>query len=115
MVIWIAGHPIIVPLFRETVASQYFLELAKYVGLPVIAWNADNSALEKAKDMVGEGNIPRIIFKPDKLFVESEQCPAPASSDPPAPGPGHPGPLTKVNICDDKTFITFYYLNEQLS
>ena len=39
-------------LFRETVASQYFLELAKYVGLPVIAWNADNAALEKAKDMV---------------------------------------------------------------
>ena len=53
MVIWTAGHPIIVPLFRETVASQYFLELAKYVGLPVIAWNADNAALEKAKDMVG--------------------------------------------------------------
>ena len=55
MVIWTAGHPIIVPLFRETVASQYFLELAKYVGLPVIAWNADNAALERAKDMVGGG------------------------------------------------------------
>ena len=32
---------------RETVASQYFLELAKYVGIPVISWNADNSALEQ--------------------------------------------------------------------
>jgi len=32
---------------RETVASQYFLELAKYVGLPVISWNADNAALEQ--------------------------------------------------------------------
>ena len=28
-------------------ASQYFLELAGYVGLPVISWNADNAALEK--------------------------------------------------------------------
>ena len=37
---------------RETVASQYFLELAKYVGLPVISWNADNSALEKVKEKV---------------------------------------------------------------
>ena len=36
----------------ETVASQYFLELAKYVGLPVISWNADNSALEKVKEKV---------------------------------------------------------------
>ena len=39
-------------LLRETVASQYFLELAKYVGLPVISWNADNSALEKVKEKV---------------------------------------------------------------
>ena len=34
-------------IYRETVASQYFLELAKYVGLPVISWNADNAALEQ--------------------------------------------------------------------
>ena len=101
------GHPIIVPLFRETVASQYFLELAKYVGLPVIAWNADNSALEKAKDMVG-GNIPRIFQTHNFFFPESEQCPAPASPDPPAPGPGYPGPLRKVNICDDKPILTLY-------
>ena len=101
MVIWTDGHPIIVPLFRETVASQYFLELAKYVGLPVIAWNADNSALEKAKDMVG-GNIPR-VFSNKTLFPEPKQCPAPAGPDPQAPGAGHPGPLTKVG--DDKTEI----------
>ncbi len=106
MMIWIDGHPIIVPLFRETVASQYFLELAKYVGLPVIAWNADNSALEKAKDMVGGTCIG--YFKTRPCFPESEQCPAPASPDPPAPGPGHTGSLTKVDICDDKTFITLY-------
>ena len=43
----------------ETVASQYFLELAKYVGLPVISWNADNSALEKVKEKVRD--IVRIL------------------------------------------------------
>ena len=70
MVIWTAGHPIIVPLFRETVASQYFLELAKYVGLPVIAWNADNAALEKAKDMVGaeQKTNSSDILKPALVF-----------------------------------------------
>ena len=46
----------------ETVASQYFLELAKYVGLPVISWNADNSALEKVKEKVrDELNVVRIL------------------------------------------------------
>ena len=49
-------------LFRETVASQYFLELAKYVGLPVIAWNADNAALEKAKDMVSRDSSYNCLF-----------------------------------------------------
>ncbi|XP_023329330.1 glutamate receptor ionotropic, NMDA 2C [Eurytemora carolleeae] len=33
---------------RETVASQYFLELAKYVGIPVVSWNADNAALDQS-------------------------------------------------------------------
>ena len=40
-------NPVFIP--RETVASQYFLELAGYVGLPVISWNADNAALEKVR------------------------------------------------------------------
>jgi hypothetical protein len=31
---------------RETVASQYFMQLAEYVRLPVISWTADNSAFE---------------------------------------------------------------------
>ena len=53
-------------LFRETVASQYFLELAKYVGLPVIAWNADNAALEKAKDMVSRDSSDNFQTK---IFV----------------------------------------------
>ena len=42
---------------RETVASQYFLELAGYVGLPVISWNADNAALEQV------GQISSLISK----------------------------------------------------
>ncbi len=32
---------------RSTASSQYFLQLAGYLGIPVIAWNADNSGLEK--------------------------------------------------------------------
>jgi len=32
---------------RSTASSQYFLQLASYVGVPVIAWNADNSGLER--------------------------------------------------------------------
>ncbi|XP_023326378.1 glutamate receptor ionotropic, NMDA 2B isoform X2 [Eurytemora carolleeae] len=31
---------------RSTAASQYFLQLAGYLGIPVIAWNADNSGLQ---------------------------------------------------------------------
>ncbi|XP_050731798.1 glutamate receptor ionotropic, NMDA 2B-like [Eriocheir sinensis] len=33
---------------RNTASSQYFLQLAGYLGIPVIAWNADNSGLEQA-------------------------------------------------------------------
>ncbi|XP_067004447.1 glutamate receptor ionotropic, NMDA 2B isoform X1 [Anabrus simplex] len=32
---------------RETASAQYFLQLAGYLGIPVIAWNADNSGLER--------------------------------------------------------------------
>ncbi|KAG6462707.1 hypothetical protein O3G_MSEX013418 [Manduca sexta] len=32
---------------RSTASAQYFLQLAGYLGIPVIAWNADNSGLEK--------------------------------------------------------------------
>ena len=32
---------------RTTAASQYFLQLAEYLGIPVISWNADNSGLER--------------------------------------------------------------------
>ncbi|XP_071745795.1 glutamate receptor ionotropic, NMDA 2D isoform X2 [Lepeophtheirus salmonis] len=32
---------------RSTASAQYFLQLASYLGIPVIAWNADNSGLER--------------------------------------------------------------------
>ena len=32
---------------RSTASSQYLLQLAGYLGIPVIAWNADNSGLER--------------------------------------------------------------------
>ena len=32
---------------RDSVASQYFMQLAEYVRLPVISWTADNSAFEQ--------------------------------------------------------------------
>ena len=51
---------------RETVASQYFLELAKYVGIPVISWNADNSALEQVRvSDISTTMLPRILLTPD--------------------------------------------------
>ena len=31
---------------RSTAASQYFLQMAGFLGIPVIAWNADNAGLE---------------------------------------------------------------------
>ena len=34
---------------RSTAASQYFLQMAGFLGIPVIAWNADNTGLESVK------------------------------------------------------------------
>ena len=34
---------------RNTAAAQYFLQLANYLRIPVVAWNADNSGLEKVQ------------------------------------------------------------------
>ena len=31
----------------DTAATQYFLQLANYLGIPVLAWNVANSGLEK--------------------------------------------------------------------
>ena len=38
---------------RSTASSQYLLQLAGYLGIPVIAWNADNSGLEKVREFQG--------------------------------------------------------------
>ena len=35
---------------RSTAASQYFLQMAGFLGIPVIAWNADNNGLEKVSE-----------------------------------------------------------------
>ncbi len=36
---------------RHAMASQYFLQLANYLRIPVVAWNADNSAFEQVRDL----------------------------------------------------------------
>ena len=36
---------------RRTAASQYFLQMAGFLGIPVIAWNADNAGLESVSRM----------------------------------------------------------------
>ena len=38
---------------RSTAASQYFLQMAGFLGIPVIAWNADNNGLEKVRKEKG--------------------------------------------------------------
>ena len=37
---------------RSTASAQYFLQLAGYLGIPVIAWNADNSGLERVSYLI---------------------------------------------------------------
>lgn len=37
---------------RSTASAQYFLQLAGYLGIPVIAWNADNSGLERVSQSI---------------------------------------------------------------
>ena len=46
---------------RNTASSQYFLQLARYLGIPVIAWNADNSGLDQEQVSVARqaGLVPR--------------------------------------------------------
>ena len=52
---------------RSTASSQYFLQLASYLGIPVIAWNADNSGLKRRVSqgkLVGlEGKAPDFFFQ----------------------------------------------------
>ena len=75
-------------------ASQYFLELAKYVGLPVISWNADNAALEKVTTSVEkiETGSWFIILNISELF------PTAACSYHQTPGHGHHVTSSEVSL-----------------
>ena len=42
---------------RSTAASQYFLQMAGFLGIPVIAWNADNNGLEKVSQAGRGGRL----------------------------------------------------------
>jgi glutamate receptor ionotropic, NMDA 2B len=42
---------------RSTASAQYFLQLAGYLGIPVISWNADNSGLGNLKNRVHTGKL----------------------------------------------------------
>ena len=46
---------------RSTASSQYFLQLASYLGIPVIAWNADNSGLERRVSKMNGGLFDAVI------------------------------------------------------
>lgn len=46
-------------------ASQYFLQLAGYIGIPVISWNADNSGFERRVRI----RRPLIPHYPNKFHV----------------------------------------------
>ena len=49
---------------RNTASSQYFLQLVGYLGIPVIAWNADNSGLEQVSRIVQPPSPPfRVWFE----------------------------------------------------
>ena len=46
---------------RSTAASQYFLQMAGFLGIPVIAWNADNSGLERRVSKMNGGLFDAVI------------------------------------------------------
>ena len=37
---------------RSTASAQYFLQIANYLGLPVISWNADNAGIGEVRDNI---------------------------------------------------------------
>ena len=49
---------------RSTASSQYFLQLAGYLGIPVIAWNADNAGLEKVEFILCNVRVTFMIRGP---------------------------------------------------
>ena len=60
---------------------QYLLQLAGYLGIPVIAWNADNSGLEKVINISKwKWRIKLFYFSEDILLEWEQPRSAPASS-----------------------------------
>ena len=58
---------------RRTAASQYFLQMAGFLGIPVIAWNADNAGFESVSNsfvllkqpyVVSMKNVKRTLYCP---------------------------------------------------
>ena len=56
---------------RSTASSQYFLQLASYLGIPVIAWNADNSGLERRVSEMNGSLFDAVISTGNVLKVDS--------------------------------------------
>ena len=54
---------------RSTAASQYFLQMAGFLGIPVIAWNADNNGLEKVSEAGGGRGRPILCKVSTPLFI----------------------------------------------
>lgn len=47
---------------RETASAQYFMQLADYLRIPVIAWNAGNAGLERVGTITSEScNYPLLV------------------------------------------------------
>ena len=62
---------------RTTAASQYFLQLAGYLGIPVISWNADNSGFERRVGWNLKNGSPQwFISSLWKVNYESSWLPA---------------------------------------
>ena len=49
---------------RSTAASQYFLQMAGFLGIPVIAWNADNAGLESVSASFRSSKNKIILHSP---------------------------------------------------
>ena len=59
---------------RQTAASQYFLQMAGFLGIPVIAWNADNAGLESVRYvyLMIFANIPCSNLPPSLYLINKQ-------------------------------------------
>ena len=64
---------------RDSVARQYFMQLAQYVKLPMISWNADNSAFEMGSLQANTFPVlecPFAVLEWPILIKTPEHCPS---------------------------------------